>query len=303
MSTRPDSPDNLLERQRNPEPPTQPVAPAPSLWLYVVMSLAAMVLLVAALTKGGENWASFCLNLGADIIGAIVILIIVEHRLRQDELQAFRRIPLKTKLSIMIALFPDVRHALGYVRVLLGQMEEIAKPYLESRQNLEEAIAAKLPDGVVLIGGPGAGKTVLIHRIVRKKVIEVMREPRKAPIPVLVAGQRWTDGNVEGVLLETMRSFYPVPAGIFHRFLRRGRLLCIFDSVDETLLPSERLEAIVKFQQEYPGNAVLLSTRPLPDAMLSSLSNLKLERFEIPPLNADERARLQELRARYSQGQ
>jgi hypothetical protein len=301
MSTKPDSPDSLLDRQRNPEPPAQPVPPAPSLWLYVVMSLAAILLLTTALTKGGENWPSFSLNLASDIIGAIVILIIVEHRLRQDELQAFRRFPLKTKLSIMITLFPDVRHALGYVRVLMVQMEEITKPYLESRQNLEDAIAEKLPNGVILIGGTGTGKTTLIHRIVRKWVVEVMREPRKAPIPILVAGRRWTDGSAEGVLLETMRSFYPVPAGIFRRLLRRGRLLCIFDSIDEALLPLERLQAIARFQQEYPGNAVVLSTRPLSDAMLSSLSSLKLERFEIPPLNAGERARLQELRARQSQ--
>jgi len=300
-STRLDSLDNLLDRQGNPEPPAQPVAPAPSLWLYVVMSLAAIGLLVTALTAGGENWPSFCLNLGSDIIGAILILIIVEHRLRQDELQVLRRFPLTMRLSIIMALFPDARHAVGFVRVLMGQMERVAKPYLESRQNLEEAIAAKLPDGVVLIGGTGTGKTTLIHRIVRKQVIEVMREPRKARIPILVACQRWIDGDAESVLLKTMRSFYPVPAGIFQRFLRRDRLLCIFDSVDEALLPLERLQAIAKFQEEYPGNAVLLSTRPLSDALQSSLSSLKLERFEIPHLNADERARLQELRARQSQ--
>jgi hypothetical protein len=301
MWTGPDSRDNSLDRQRNPEPPAQPVAPAPSLWLYVVLSLAAIILLTIALVGGGEDWTSLCMNLGSNIIGAIVILIIVEHRLRQDELQAFRRFPLRTRLSIMTALSPDVRRSLGYVRVLMAQMDEISKPYLESKQSIENAIAEKLPNGVALIGGTGTGKTTFIHRIVRKQIHEAMREPRKVRIPILVSGPKWLDGSAESVLLETMRSFYPIPEKIFYRLLRRGRLLCIFDSVDEALLPSERLQSIAKFQQEYPGNAVVLSTRPLSDAMLSILNSLKLERIEIPPLSADERARLQELKARQSQ--
>ncbi len=302
MSTGPELSDNALDRQRNPEPPSQPISPAPSLRIYVVMALASAILLAIALGGGGESWANFCLNLATDIIGAILILVVVEHRLRQDELRAFRLFPLRTKLSVMATLYADVRHVLGYARVLMGQMEAVAKPYLESRQHLEDAVAEKLPDGLVLVGDTGTGKTTLIHRVVRKTIVEVMLEPRKAPVPVLVAGQRWTHGSAESVLLETMRSFYPVPPAIFQGLLRRGRLLCIFDGIDEAPLTSERLKAVADFLKEYPGNAVVLSTRPLREAILSSLDGLKIERFEIPPLDAGERARLKELRAGYMKG-
>jgi predicted NACHT family NTPase len=184
----------------------------------------------------------------------------------------------------------------------MSQLLKVEKPYLESRLDLERALEAKLRPGVVLVGGDGSGKTTLIQRMIRTQIAEVMRAPRNARIPVLVEGGKWRDGSVEKALLETMRGYYPVSDGAFQGFLRRGRLICFFEGVDEAFAPRERFEELARFARKYPGNAVVLSVKPRAAETDEVLRRLGLERFDVPPLSEEERAWLQEMKARRAPG-
>jgi hypothetical protein len=300
MSKPSDSLNETLGRQRDPEPPVHVEEPAPSLWLYVGLLIVAFALIFNALASQTQDWPALCLNVGSNIIGAVIILIVVERRLRTRELRAIRRVPQTTGLYLAMACFPSVRQIVGFARVLSSQMEAIEKPYYIPRPKIEAAAAAKMEHGFILVGGPGTGKSTLLHRIVLSAAAEAARRPGAARIPILVSARDWRGGDVEDTLFETMRSYHHVSACTFRKALRKGRLLCVFDSIDEALEPRKRIEAIKELRRRYPRNAVILSSRPFPDA---SLDMLELEQVEAPLLSADEAARLLELRKRWAEGQ
>ena len=296
MSVEPGSLNSALGRQRDPEPPAQLPAPAPSLLLYVGLLVVALVLVIAALSSGTQNWPSFSLNLASEIVGAVIILIVVDRRLRARELRAIQRARQETKLRFSLAFSPQCREVTEFVRVLSDQLKAVAKPYHLPRPRIEAAVAAALDSGLVLEGGPGSGKTTLLHRAVLKKAMEVMREPGKTRVPVIVSGVRWVEGSAEDVLFETMRSFFPVSERVFRKLLARGRILCVFDGIDESLRPAERVEAVRELLKGYPGNAVVLSCRSPLDERIKSLG---LKSLEVPVLTDEERKQVLELRKRF----
>ena len=297
MTIQSDSPGEALGRQRDPEPPSQIPAPSPSFLLYVLLLFLAIVLLFSALTSGTQNWPSFFLNLASEIVGAVIILVVVERRFRSSELRVIQRVPQTTKLYLATLLFRDVRQIIGFVRVLSAQMKAVSKPYHLPRPQIEAVLTAKLQDGFVMFGEPGTGKTALVHRLVWSQATGAMREPRRARIPILISVHRWSEGDAKDALLESMQSFYPVSVRTFNHLLQKGRLLCVFDGIDEAFRPPERVQAIKEFRHQYPRNAVILSCRNCSDELLGDLD---LPRLQIPPLTKEEVERILELRKRFS---
>jgi predicted NACHT family NTPase len=297
MSIEPGSLNSTLDRQRDPEPPFQVSTPSPSLFLYIVLLLVAFVLVAAGLSSGTQDWPGFSLNLASEIVGAVIILIVVDHRLRARDVQAIQRAQEKTRLRFTLMTSPQCREICGFAGVLAAQLEKVAKPYYLPRPKIEATVDAALDEGVVLEGGAGTGKTTLLHRAVLKRARDVMRDPRKTRVPILVSGVRWVEGSADDVLFETMRSYYAVSDRVFRKLLAKGRILGVFDGIDESLNPAERIEAIREFLRKYPGNAVVLSTRSAVDDRIKSLG---LKSLEVPVLNDEERKRVLELRERFS---
>lgn len=297
MSVEPGSLKSTLGRQRDPEPPFQVSAPAPSLFLYIVLMLVALVLVAAGLSSGTQDWPGFSLNLASEIVGAVIILIVVDHRLRARDVQAIQRAQEKTRLRFTLMTSPQCREICGFAGVLATQLEKVAKPYHLPRPKIEATVDGALDEGVVLGGGAGSGKTTLLHRAVLKRAKDLMGDPRKTRVPILVSGVRWVEGSAEDALYETMRSYYAVSDRVFRKLLAKGRILGVFDGIDESLNPAERIEAIREFLRKYPGNAVVLSTRSAVDDRVKSLG---LRSLEVPLLTDEERKRVLELRERFS---
>lgn len=299
MSIPSDSLHKKLGRQRNPEPPEQVSAPPPSLVLYVALIAIAAALLFASHASGGIDESGLFVNLASDIIGAVLILLLVEHRLRRRELSAIRHAPRTAGLYIAIAFSSRLREIVVYARVLAERLDAVAEPHYLPRPALETALAERIETGAVLVGGASTGKSTLLQRLARKQAIEALRNPRSARVPVILAPRGWNQRTASEALFETMRSYCAVSAKTFWGLARRGRLLCVFDSVDEAFSPAARLEAIGEFRRTYPGNAVFLSTRPFPDGALEKLG---LPILDVPPLDPAEEARLVELRMRSEEG-
>ncbi len=122
-------PTGQLGRQPDPEPPGYTAPPPPSLLLYLGLLIFALVLLVVALGLGTQDWAGFLLNLSTEIIGAIIILLLVEHRLRSSDIQLLQSLPETTRYAVTDWILADTVVVRAYVRVLARRIESAARPF------------------------------------------------------------------------------------------------------------------------------------------------------------------------------
>lgn len=284
-----------LGRQPDPEPPPHVAATPPSLVSYACLLIFALLLMLLAFALKAADWPGFLLNLATEIIGAVIILILVERRLRDNELRFIQGIPGSTGSLLSTWFSGEVREVKDYVSVLSSRVQLASLPFYLSRPEVEAALEEKRSRGIVLIGVPGLGKTTLLHRLIRTQAKDVLKSPRKALVPVLVPVGRWNDGEIADVLRASVQDYYPIKERNFRRLLKRGRLLCVFDGVDELLNTTEIIEKLKGFRAEYPRNVLIISSRPLG---YDAFEELGLERFEIPPLTEGELNKLIKLRRR-----
>src|SRR5262249_36096882 len=80
--------DNSKKRQPDPEPRGDlPIIPEPSLSLYFVLCFVSFILVVVAFSAK-QDWPGLAINLASGIVTAVIILIVVDRRLRANELRA-----------------------------------------------------------------------------------------------------------------------------------------------------------------------------------------------------------------------
>jgi tryptophan-rich sensory protein len=293
------SDDNLIDelgRQQEPEPLSQPVATQPPIWLYLFFVATALALLIFALSAKSQDWPGFALNLATEILGALLILIVIERRLRKSELGIIKRMPQAAGRILTRAMSAKTRQSIAFVLALYSQLEAVAKPYYMPRSELEGELYSHFQEGIVLLGARGSGKTTLLYHFIQEMALNLIHNPKNNRVPVLVACSRWTRGAAENVIFGSMVSYYPVSRRTFSCLLRKGRLLCIFDSVDESINPEEQIGHINLLKNNYPDNAYIVSGRNIPTDTLDSLG---FHVLNVPPLNDEERTRLLELRSNY----
>lgn len=282
-----------LGRQPDPEPPAYVAGAPPSLVLYASLLIFALILLVAAFTLKPADWAGFLINLSTEIVGAVIILILVERKFSTHELRRIRGLPATTLFVFSSWFWRDSKELRAYAEIFSTQVKLASLPFYLSRPQIEAALAANRSDGLVLVGPSGIGKTTLLHYLVRLQVKEVLYKPRAARVPVLVPALMWSDSEVVEVLRATMQSFYPISDRVFNRLLRQGRLMCLFDGIDELLDPQTVVAKLKNFHRQYPRNPLIIASRPTSYEMFREL---ELERFDIPSLNEHDIQRLLKLR-------
>jgi predicted NACHT family NTPase len=283
----------ILERQPDPEPPAYVAGAPPSLLLYASLLIFALILLVAAFSLKPADWAGFLINLSTEIVGAVIILILVERKFRSHELRLIRGLPATTFFVFSSWFSRESKELRAYAEIFSTQVKLASLPFYLSRPQIEAALAANRSDGLVLIGPPGIGKTTLLHYLIQLQAREVLNKPRVARVPVLVPAVQWSDDEAVEVLHTTMQSFYPISERLFKRLLKQGRLLCLFDGIDELLTPQTVVAKLNTFRRQHPRNPLIISSRPTGYEMFKEL---ELERFEIPSLNEGDIQRLLKLR-------
>ena len=177
----------------------------------------------------------------------------------------------------------DTKVVRNYVGVLVFHLRSVSRPFRLPRPHIEEELLKIRKQGLVLIGPPGTGKTTFMHFMVREQAKEVLEQPRAAQVPILVSATKWGEQEAVDVLRTTMQSYYPVPDRTFTRLLKRGQLMCFFDSLDETLTSDAFLAKLKTFHLEYPNNPLILSTQPPGHSVIEGLAPI-----EIPSLTTSE---------------
>jgi hypothetical protein len=288
-----------LGRQSDPEPPKQtpPPAPHPSLVLYAVLLAVAVALAALAFFIDPQNIKQnadgLLINLATELLGAVLILLIVEQKIRPNEARFLRTLPSTTKETVVEMLFPGVRQVKTYARVFGAQLDSVAPPFYVPVSDLESEMDANCARGFVLAGHEG--KSVQLQRLANRQLPEVLRQPTRARVPVLVPVHKWQEGDAADVLRSTMRSYSNVSDRIFLRLLTAGRLMCLFDGLDDSLTPRETAERLRSFHEAYPSTPLIVSTKPTVYPLLEDLP-----RIEMRELSREEVERLVELRTRYA---
>ncbi|MBN1895482.1 hypothetical protein JW906_13375 [bacterium] len=244
-----------------------------------------------------RDWPGFLINLSSEIIGALIILILVDRRLRDRDVRLLRGFKATTAMTLRRMVSREMRHIVSYGRILDHQLEAIERPYYLPRPGLDHLLEEAKTMGFILTGASGSGKSVVLQRFTRHQVEDLLMRPGTSPIPVIVPSKNWKDPDVTEILKHTIQGYHNVPGRLIDKWLLRGRLMCIFDFVDELTVNPDLAGKIDDFRRSYPLNRVIVSTWPL---RLKSDCLQGLNRIDVPAFTADEIRRIRQMRLRAS---
>lgn len=271
---------------KQPHPEPRPEL-APSLKTYAVLLLAAAALgLLPALLSRESYWGGLSANLATELLGAVVILIIVERRLRAGEVDTFRALReavavlLMSKARFVRPLLSDRRATLWYVRILRRQLCKIQPPHYLARPHLEH-ILETYPTGCVLCGPGGSGKTTLVQRLVVSLSDRFLSAP-STPVPVLLPMSKRAPGvPLVPFILGTVEAYFPVRERALRGWMESASLALFLDGLDEDEDKEAALAELQQLRGSHPNLVVIISSRERYD-------RLGLPTEDLPELSRDD---------------
>lgn len=115
--------------QPDPAPPAEARGSSPSLWLYAALVFFAVLFLILAFRMDHRDWPGFLVNLSSEIIGALIILILVDRRLSARDVRLLRGFKETTATTLRRMVSREMHHIVSYGRILDHQLEAIERPY------------------------------------------------------------------------------------------------------------------------------------------------------------------------------
>lgn len=218
--------------QPEPIPPLQG-GPLPSLWLYLALLVVSGGFVVAAFTMEHKvDWSGILLNLASDLIVTVIILVVIDRRLRSHELQTLRRLPVITTRRFVWLLSPTRRLGHRYACSLLVALE----PILAGKIELQgfPALEDKVRKGFVLLAGPGEGKTTWTQFAALNLSRKYIGYDSAGRVPILFSLARWLPHHsLHEALHESFASYAPCGRWLFDRLLNSGMVVILLDGYDE----------------------------------------------------------------------
>jgi hypothetical protein len=232
-----------------------PAVEPPSLLVYAGLLIAGGILIGLGFAAKDQTWAGLWLNLATELIGAVIILIIVERRLRAAEVTVIGR-------RLLFVFSREARQLVSYATVLTDRITAISiRPYMDRGTIEEQILEESAQGGVLVIGSGGVGKTTLLHQLAVMTATELIERPRSAVIPVLLPMRFWYGEELERLVLRSVNRYARVSPRYLRNALKNGRLLCLLDSFDEVARPQEAVRAIDKLRRAYPAVRIVATTR------------------------------------------
>lgn len=280
-----DEPTNLL-KQPDPQPSTEVSEQSPSLLLYFALCAFAVFLIVLGLHIQAANWSGLILNLATEIIGAVLILVIVDKRLRRDELQALQKYAESSSTRLSSMFIPDVRDAVYYAKALSFELRRIQPKAYFVRKEYEN-LFERYSRYILLFGVAGCGKSTLLQSIALKQIERVKRQPQ-SQLPIILPMRQWSSGEITNQLWQAFHGFSKANQKKFCKWLHQGRFIVMFDGLDESQEPKLMLMEIKEFKDRYPNIPILASCRS--GFLTDANSMLKFQPVELSNLSNAEAA-------------
>ena len=123
-------------KQKHAAPPPSFDTAAPSLAIYAILLLAA-ALLIAAGFASGQGWGDLWVNLATEILGSVILLIIVDHRIRRDDMRLIRGLTGRLN-SVFWIVFSTRAAVVRYCQVLDAALYKVRPETYFHRERSEE---------------------------------------------------------------------------------------------------------------------------------------------------------------------
>jgi predicted NACHT family NTPase len=152
-------------------------------------------------------------------------------------------------------------------------------------------LLARHPNGFLLYGHPASGKSTLLQSIALRQVENVLRRPQSEKIPIFCPvrlGEPWRNRKISDQLWELVRRYSKLKRERLDQWLGLGRLVVIFDGLDESAQPEVILQGIKELKAAYPNTVLIASCRS--NFLSRATSFLDLQLVELLDLTEDETA-------------
>jgi predicted NACHT family NTPase len=265
----------------------------PSLFLYLSLITFAILLIFGAFLSE-VDLPSLFLNLATEIIGAVIILMLVERKLRKTEIEYLRGT--SQRVIDTFPFNPSIRQIRSYLKKSGLNMQRISDTFYYSRPSIEKQISSA-NKCYILEGDAGIGKTMLLNKHFLNLVKKAYQNPGKAKIPVYISLFHKWNSDLHTSILDAMQYYAKVSQRTFKRLLKQGKIICILDGLDEVFDNNEIISEINRFHSQYPQIQIIVATRPY-------IINQSLEDFSIisiPNFSEEETKQYQDIIKKYMQ--
>ncbi len=247
-----------------PQPtPAPKVGDSPSLWLYVALLASAAGLIWAAFAQQSKpDWPGLLINLASGLIGSVIILVVIDQRLRSSEVAALSQLPTRATQRLTWLLFPTRRTGERYATSLLVALDSLIGTKID--RGVFADLEAKVRQGVVVLAEVGGGKTTWTQMVAASLSRQYLAGQTTGRLPILFPLARWhPDRTLDDALFETFRSFAPCRRRMFDRLLRAGIIVVLLDGYDELWNRRLPLESEVgRIRSLFPTVAWTVTSRP-----------------------------------------
>jgi hypothetical protein len=249
----------------------------PSLWLYISL-IAIAIILVLISFSARVDWPGLMLNLASSLISAVIVLVVVDRRLRASELNHIRSFPRRFGYRVLLIVPTRHRQLHRYTQTFLSALQsKLASKVVPS--DIEQ-LAQNTGKGFVLLARAGTGKTTRLQMLAQRWARKFVEDPN-TKVPILFPLRQWLpERSIEEALFEHINRFAPVGQKSFRQTLKTGQAIVILDGADETFM-----KASPKFSHEFPR---LRADYPDVTWILSSSANTPAPVDDLPLVNLPE---------------
>jgi hypothetical protein len=270
------------ERQPDPTPPSVIEAANPSLLLYGILFGVAVLMIVFAFWAAPPDWPGLFLNLATEVIGAIILLIVVDRRIRQSDLRVIQGLSMRAQNRFWVMFALETSFVTRYSAIFNARLEAV-RPHPFYRRVSLDRIEEKHSKGFLLAAHAGMGKTATLQDIALRLARTVIATPRRAPVPVLIPMHRWIPGDMVDSITEVLKSYARVSRRTVQKLIASERIVLLADGVDESPNHDQFKTELERFRQRFPRIKVIVATRPYLGLSIEGLPTVSIE-----PLTAQE---------------